>query len=126
MSSSQCSCTFHCKMCTELLHSSCYASHGLATHTVFFSFTLLNFFGCAFYGFTTCTAFSTPFFSIFFHSGHSLHLCSFSPYLKHSTTQLLSIVFCLLNSTPHFITLLANTSNLFWGTNFPFSFFSFL
>jgi len=41
-------------------------------------------------------------------------------YLKHSTT----IVSCLLivfPSTPHCITLVFNTSNLFWGIMIPFS-----
>ena len=62
------------------------------------------------------------FFSSFiiFYSGHSLYLCPFSPHLKHSTTTT-SCLLIILSSTPHYITLLLNTSNLFWETMVPFS-----
>ena len=66
---------------------------------------------------------STPLF-LFFHSGHSLQLCPLSPHLKHSTT-IVSCLLIILSSTPHYITLLFNTLNLFWETMVPF-FFSFL
>ena len=84
---------------------------------------LLHSFCYAFCGMATCTASSTThnFFSPF-QRGHSLHLCPFSPHLKHST----STVSCLLivfSPTPHCITLLDNTSYLFWGVT-PLSFFS--
>ena len=48
-------------------------------------------------------------------------MCPFSPHLKHS---ILFTSFCLLISffsTPHCITLLDNTSNLFWDLITPFS-----
>ena len=58
----------------------------------------------------------------------TLHLCPFSPHLKHSTFT----VFCfliILSFTSHCITLLDNTSNLFWGAvplfSFPFLFLQF-
>ena len=78
-----------CKAATELLYyscvfylvehagfSSCCAFCGLTIYTISFSSTLLNFLS----SFT------------FLYSGHSLHLCPFSPHLKHSTTT----VSCLL------------------------------
>ena len=56
-----------------------------------------------------------------FQREHSLHLCLFSLHLKHSTFT----VFCfliILFFTLHCITLLDNTSNLFWGAVSLFSF----
>ena len=123
----QCSCAFHCKMCTKLLlHSFCCAFHGLAICTIFSSSILLNllscaflftghasfFCWCAFCGFATCAT--------LFHNGHSLHLYPFSPYLKHSTFTTPTLLI-ILSSTPHCITLLFNTSNLFWDIVIPFS-----
>ena len=83
----------------------------------FLSSTLLNLLSCIFCGFATHTA-----FSFLTHNGHFLHLCPFSPHLKHSTstTPTFLIVFSF---SPHCITLLHNTSNLFWGTTVPFSSF---
>ena len=65
--------------------SFCYASCSLAICTASSSLIPLSFFCCAFCGITTCAAFLTLFFSIFFHSKHSLYLCLLSLYLKHST-----------------------------------------
>ena len=64
---------------------------------------------------TTCATSSTTrnFFSPF-QRGHSLYLCSFSPHLKHSTFTI-SCFLIILSFTSHCITLLDNTSNLFWG-----------
>ena len=127
MSFPQCSCAFCHKICTGLFsHSFCYTSHGLATCTAFSFSTLLNLLSCAspftehagsfcwciFCGFVRCTT--------LFHSGHSLHLCSFSPHLKHSTSTTPTFLIILF-STLHCITLLFNTSNLFWGIVTPFS-----
>ena len=114
---------------TELLLHSCCTSHGLAMHASSSSSTFLNFLSCAspftghtgffywctFYGLAACT---TLFFLT--RNGHSLHLCPFSPHLKYSTstTPTLLIIF---SSTPHCITLLFNTSNLFWDIVTPFS-----
>ena len=97
----QCSCAFHCRMCTGLLlHSFCYAFCGMAT----------------------CTASSAThnFFSSF-QREHSLHLCPFSLHLKHSTSTT-SCFLIILSFTSHCITLLVNTSNLFWGAVPLFSF----
>ena len=58
---------------------------------------------------TTCNFFSP------FQIGHSLHLCPFSPHLKHSTSTV-SYLLIVVSLTSHCITLLDNTSNLFWGT----------
>ena len=101
MLSPQCSCTFRHRTYTRLLPYS---------------------FCCAFFGMATCTTSSTTcnFFSSF-QKGHSLHLCPFSLHLKHSTFT----VFCfliILSFTSHCITLLDNTSNLFWGVVLLFSF----
>ena len=57
----------------------------------------------------------------FFLRGHFLYLCSFSLYLKHSTT-ISSYLFIILFSTSHCIILLVNILNLFWKTIFSFSF----
>ena len=64
------------------------------------------------------TTFSTCFST--FLSGHSLHLCPFSLHLKHSNFTTFCL-FIVLSSTPHCITLLNNTSNLFWGVILPLS-----
>ena len=97
----QCSCTFYHKTCAGLLlHSSCCAFCGTAIYAT--SSTTHNFFSS-------------------FQREYSLYLCPFSPHLKHST----SIISCLLivvSLTPHCITLLNNTSNLFWGMTPLFSF----
>ena len=45
---------------------------------------------------------------------------TYSLHLKHSTT-ITSCLLIILSSTPHYITLLFNTSNLFWGMIVPFS-----
>ena len=127
----QCSSTLFLSFSTKLLLYPCCASHGLTTCTASSSSTLLNllspsctfpftghtgpFYWCAFCGFATCAT-----LSFFSYNGHSLHLCPFSLHLKHSatTTSYLLIIF---SSTPHCITLLPNTSNLFWGTTVLFS-----
>ena len=107
MSSPQCSCAFCHRMCAGLLHSFC----------------------CTFCGMATCTAPSTTcnFFSPF-QRGYSLHLCPFSPHLKHSTSTV-SYFLIILSFTSHCITLLDNTSNLFWGMvplfSLPFPFLQF-
>ena len=69
---------------------------------------------CTFCDLAICTT-----FSFLTHNGHSLHLCPFSPHLKHltSTAPILLIIFF---STPHCIILLLNTSNLFLGITVPF------
>jgi len=101
MPSPQCSCAFCRRTCTRLLlHSFCYAFCGMATCAI--SSTTHNFF--------------SP-----FQRGHSLHLCPFSPYLKHSTFTV-SCFFIILSFISHCITLLDNTSNLFWGAVSLFSF----
>ena len=101
MPSPQYSCAFRCRTCTGLLlYSFCYAFCGMATHAA---------------SSTTCNFFSS------FQRGHSLHLCSFSPHLKHSTFTV-SCFLIILSFTSHCITLLDNTSNLFWGAVFLFSF----
>ena len=119
---------------TELLFYPCCASCGLATHTVSFSSTLLSLFspsctfslmGCTslFSCYTFCDVVTYATFFIRFHSGHSLHLCSSSPHLKHS----ISTLFCfliILSFTSHCIILLDNTLNLFLGAVPLFSFFS--
>ena len=96
-----------------LLHSLCCASRGLATRAAPLSSTLLNLFSfsCAF-PFSGCAG-------LFFYNGHSLHLCPSSPHLKHFTPNILTLLI-VFSSTPHCITLLLNTSNLFWGTTVPF------
>jgi len=57
-----------------------------------------------------------------------LHLCPFSPHLKHSTFTV-SCFLIIPSFTSHYITLLDNTSNLFWGAvslfSFPFLFLQF-
>ena len=94
MPSPQCSCTFYHRIYTRLLlYSFCCAFCGMATHAT---------------SSTTCNFFSP------FQRGHSLHLCPFSPYLKHSTFTI-SCFLIILFFTLHCITLLDNTSNLFWG-----------
>ena len=76
---------------------------------------------CAFCGLATCAA-----LSFFTHRGHSLYLCPSSPYLKHFTTTVFTFL-TTLSSAPYCITLLLNTSNLFWETTVPSTFsFSFL
>jgi len=88
-------------MCTRLLlYSFCCAFCGMATRTT--SFTTHNFFSS-------------------FQRGHSLYLCPFSTHLKHSTFT----IFCfliILFFISHCITLLDNTSNLFWRAVLFFSF----
>ena len=103
MSSPQCFCTFHHKMCAGLL---------------------LYSFCCAFCGMATCTTLSSFVFFFFFYLGHFLHLCLSFSYLKHSTIQPISSVSCLFSSIPYLITLLLNISNLFWEMTFLFSFSS--
>ena len=89
MPSLQCSHALCCRAATKFLYyscvfslveyagfSSCCAFCGLTIYTTSSSSTLLNFLS----SFT------------FLYSGHSLHLCPFSPHLKHSTTT----VSCLL------------------------------
>ena len=101
MPSPQCSCTFHHRTCTRLLlHSFCYTFCGMAI--------------CATSS-TTCNFFFP------FQREHSLHLYPFSPYLKHSTFTV-SCFFIILSFISHCITLLDNTSNLFWGAVLFFSF----
>ena len=108
MLSLQCSCAFCHRICTRLLfHSFC----------------------CAFYGMATCATSSTTcnfFFS--FQREYSLHLCPFSPHLKHFTFTVFCF-FIILSFISHYITLLDNTSNLFWGVvplfSFPFLFLQF-
>ena len=108
MSSSQYSCAFHCKTCAGLLlHTSsfpCCTSRGLAVYATSFSSALLSFLSSF----------------VLFYRGHSLHLCPFSPYLKHSTA-ITSCLLIIFSSASHCITLLFNTSNLFWGMTVPFS-----
>ena len=101
MPSPQCSCTFYRRMCAGLLfHSFCCVFCGMAIRTA--SSSTRNFFSL-------------------FQIGHSLHLCPFSPHLKH-TTSTVSCFLIVLSFTPHYITLLDNTSNLFWGAVPLFSF----
>ena len=87
--------------------------------------------GCAslslcytFCGLTTCAA-----FSFFIYKGHSLHLCPFSPYLKHSTSTTPTLLIVFPSFTSHCIILLDNISNLFLGVaplfSFPFLFLQF-
>ena len=80
------------------------------------------FIGCA--GLTSCCVFCglVTYATLFFltHNGHSLHLCPFSPHLKHSTSTTPTLLI-MLSSTSHCITLLFNTSNLFWGMTVPSS-----
>ena len=122
MPSHDSSCAFYHKTCARLLlHFSYCAFCGLATCAALSSLTLLNFCCCAFCGIATHTTLSTPFLFTFFHSRHFLHLCSSSPYLKH-LTLFASCLLIVLSSNPHYITLLLNTSNLFLGMTFPFSF----
>ena len=85
---------------------------------------LLHFFCYAFCGIATCATSSTThnFFSPF-QREHSLHLCPFSLYLKHSTFTIFYFLI-ILSFTSHCITLLDNTSNLFWGAVPLFSFLS--
>ena len=118
----QCSCTFHCKIYTRLLfHSSCCTSRDLTTHAASSFLTFLNFFYYVFCGLAICAALSSTLpFLTFSHKGHSLYLCSLFPHLKHSTATT-SCLFIILFFTPHCITLLNNTSNLFWGVVVPFS-----
>ena len=95
MPSLQCSCAFRHRTCTRLLlYSFCCTFCGMATHTVF----------------STTHNFFSP-----FQIGHSLHLCPFSLYLKHSTSTV-SCLLIIVSLTSHCITLLNNTSNLFWDT----------
>ena len=69
----------------------------------------------------TCAASpSTHDFFSPFQREHSLHLCPFFPHLKHSTSTI-SCFLIVLSFTSHYITLLDNTSNLFWGVVFLFS-----
>ena len=104
MPSPQYSCTFHYRTCTGLLlYSFCCAFCGMATHTA--SSATHNFFSS-------------------FQRDYSLHLCSFSLHLKHSTSTA-SCFLIILSFTSHYIALLVNTSNLFWGAVPLFS-FSFL
>jgi len=101
MPSLQCFCAFHHRTCARLLlHSFCCAFCGMATRAA--SSTTRNFFP--------------------FQRGHSLHLCPFSPHLKHSTSTV-SYLLIVFSPTPHCITLLDNTSYLFWGVT-PLSSFS--
>ena len=85
---------------------------------------LLHFFCYAFCDIATCATSSTThnFFSPF-QREHSLHLCPFSLYLKHSTFTIFYFLI-ILSFTSHCITLLDNTSNLFWGAVPLFSFLS--
>ena len=101
MPSPQYSCAFCHRMCTRLLlHSFCCTFCGMATYAA--SSTTHNFF--------------SP-----FQKGHSLHLCPFSPHLKYSTFTV-SCFFIILSFTSCYITLLDNTSNLFWEVVPLFSF----
>ena len=106
--SPQCSCAFCHRTCAGLL---------------------LHSFYCAFCGMATCTASSATYnFFSSFQRGHSLHLCPFSPHLKHFTSTT-SCFLIILSFTSHCITLLVNTSNLFWRevplSSFPFLFLQF-
>ena len=108
MPSLQCSCAFHHRTYARLLlHSFCCAFCNMATHAT--SSTTRNFF--------------SP-----FQRGYSLHLYPFSLHLKHSTFTV-SCFLIILSFTSHCITLLDNTSNLFWGAvslfSFPFLFLQF-
>ena len=121
MLSPQYSCAFHHKICARLLlYSAHYASHGLTTHVVLPSLTLLSFCCYTFCGVAMHAAFFALPFSILFYSRYSLHLCPFFPHLKHSNSTA-SCLFIVLSSTSHCITLLLNISNLFWERIFPFS-----
>ena len=100
MPSPQYSYTFYYRMYARLLlHSFCYTSCGIAICAV---------------SSTTCI-FLSP-----FQKEHSLHLCPFSLYLKHSTS-IVSYLLIILSFTLYCITLLNNTLNLFWGVVVPFS-----
>ena len=81
-----------------------------------------SFFGGISYGIATHT---TLFLLSFLFLGHSFYRYPSSLYLKHCIASF-SFLFpsCLLISTSHLITLLDNTSNIFWETDalFPFSF----
>ena len=102
MPSPQCSCAFCHRTCARLLlYSFCCTFCGMATHAAFS--TIRNFF--------------SP-----FQIGHSLHLCPFSPHLKHSTSTI-SYLLIVFSPTPYCITLLDNTLYLFWGVT-PLSSFS--
>ena len=115
-----------------LFHSPCCAFPFIG-HTISLPSTLLNllspfyafsltgraglFSCCAFCGLATYAALSS--FFLFIHNRHSLHLCPCSLHSKHSTSATL-ICLIVLSPSPHYITLLFNTSNLFWGTTIPF------
>ena len=78
---------------------------------------------CTFCGLATCAASSSPLLCFSTSTfRHSYLKCPTSQYLKHLTPSSTS---CHLTFTspfiPHCITLLANTSNLFWGIGFLFS-----
>ena len=94
---------------------SCILCHRTCARLLFHSFC------CAFCGMATCVASpSTRNFFPPFQRGHSLHLCPFSPHLKHSTSTV-SCFLIILSFTSHCITLLDNTSNLFWKAVLLFS-----
>ena len=97
----QCSCAFcHKTYAGLLLYSFFYTFGGIVTHTT--PSTTRNFFSS-------------------FQRGHSLHLCPSSPHLKHFTFTI-SCFLIIFSFTLHCITLLDNTSNLFWGAVPLFSF----
>ena len=128
-----------------LLYSSCCVFYSLATCTAFFSSLLLgqSLYWCSFsphskhfiflsyaflyikdassfhcFSFCGMATFATR-SSLFL--GHSLHQCPSLLYLKHCTAfPSFFSSFCFLISTPHLITLLDSTLNLFWGTDVPF------
>ena len=102
ISSPQCSYALHCRI---------YA--GLLLHTSSFCY--------AFCGFAMCAAFSSFFlcFSTLIF-GHFYLKCPTPQHLKHLISSSTFFHLTLTSSfTLHLITLLANTSNLFWGIDFP-------
>ena len=79
---------------------------------------------CIFYGLAACATSSSLF--LFFSTSifeYSYLKCLTPQHLKHLTSSTISFLLILTFSlTPHLITLLNNTSNLFWGAVPLFSF----
>ena len=116
---SQCSFALFLNSTTELLLYSYCTFCSIAACAASPPSTLLNLCCCVFCGIAIRATFSTSLF-LFSYSRHSLHLCPFSLHLKYSIT-ITSCLLIIASSTPHYITLLFDTSNLFWGTIVPFS-----
>ena len=130
----QCSSALFLSSSIELLFYSSCCTFSLAGHAAFSSsifltslflpcfcaFSLLRRAGFLFFCWCAFPPTRRTTLACFYYDRHFLYLCPSSLHLKHLTA--IPILLIILSSTPHCITLLDKTSNLFWGATSLFSF----